>query len=129
MDEPLSNLDAKLRIYMRAKLKRLQKELGVTTAYVTHEQVEAMTMADKIAIMNQGVLQQVGTAFEVFNSPSNLFVTGFIGSPPMNFINCILKEEDDSYYLDAGAFALSIPISLGKIINEEALSSEVILGR
>ncbi|MEM2939083.1 MAG: ABC transporter ATP-binding protein [Candidatus Bathyarchaeia archaeon] len=128
MDEPLSNLDAKLRIYMRAELKRLQKELGVTTVYVTHDQVEAMTMADKIAIMNQGVLQQVGTAFEVFNNPSNLFVAGFIGSPPMNFINCILKEEDGSYYLDAGAFALSIPISLGKIINEESSSSEVILG-
>lgn len=128
MDEPLSNLDAKLRIYMRAELKRLQKELGVTTIYVTHDQVEAMTMADKIAIMNQGVLQQVGTAFEVFNSPSNLFVAGFIGSPPMNFINCTLKEENGSYYLDAGAFAMSIPASLGKIIGEKSSSSEVILG-
>jgi len=128
MDEPLSNLDAKLRIYMRAELKRLQKELGVTTIYVTHDQVEAMTMADKIAIMNQGVLQQVGTAFEVFNNPSNLFVAGFIGSPPMNFINCTLKEENGSYYLDAGAFTVSISASLGKIISEKASSSEIILG-
>jgi multiple sugar transport system ATP-binding protein len=128
MDEPLSNLDAKLRIYMRAELKRLQKELGVTTVYVTHDQVEAMTMADKIAIMNQGILQQVGTAFEVFNNPSNLFVAGFIGSPPMNFINCTLKEEDGSYFLDAGAFTLPIATYIGKIINEKSSSSEVILG-
>ena len=84
MDEPLSNLDAKLRIYMRAELKRMQHELGVTTVYVTHDQVEAMTLAHRVAIMNQGVLQQVGSPREVYDKPSSLFVAGFMGSPPMN---------------------------------------------
>lgn len=128
MDEPLSNLDAKLRVYMRTELKRLQKELGVTTVYVTHDQVEAMTMADKIAIMNQGVLQQVGTASEVFYRPVNVFVAGFIGSPPMNFIDCTFKEENGSFCLDAGAFILPIASSVGRIIKEKITSTEVILG-
>lgn len=79
MDEPLSNLDAKLRLHMRVELKKLQKELGVTTIYVTHDQVEAMTMADDIAIMNSGALQQVGDANEIFRKPGNLFIAGFIG--------------------------------------------------
>jgi len=128
MDEPLSNLDAKLRVYMRTELKRLQKELGVTTVYVTHDQVEAMTMADKIAIMNQGTLQQVGTPSEVFNSPANVFVAGFIGTPPMNFIDCTLREEDGVYILDAGAFTLGISHSLGEVIKKKSTSTEVILG-
>jgi len=128
MDEPLSNLDAKLRVYMRAELKRMQKELGVTTVYVTHDQVEAMTMADEIAIMNLGLLQQLGNAFEVFHSPENLFVAGFIGSPPMNFLKCTLGEKDGSYLLDAGSFALPLTDALGKTIKEKATSSELILG-
>ncbi len=86
MDEPLSNLDAKLRGYMRAELKHMQHELGVTTVYVTHDQVEAMTLAHRVAIMDHGVLQQIGTPRDVYNSPANLFVAGFMGSPPMNFI-------------------------------------------
>jgi len=128
MDEPLSNLDAKLRVYMRAELKRLQKELGVTTVYVTHDQVEAMTMANKIAIMNSGVLQQVGKAYEIYHHPNNLFVAGFIGSPPMNFIECTFKEKDGSYFLDAGSFFLPLSDSISKIVNEKASSSELILG-
>ncbi|RLE52516.1 MAG: glycerol-3-phosphate ABC transporter ATP-binding protein, partial [Candidatus Methanomethylicota archaeon] len=84
LDEPLSNLDAKLRVVMRAELKRLQKELGVTTVYVTHDQAEAMTMADRIAVMKDGKVLQVGSPADVFNKPVNLFVAGFIGSPPMN---------------------------------------------
>ncbi len=86
MDEPLSNLDAKLRGYMRAELKRMQHTLGVTTVYVTHDQVEAMTLAHRIVVMDQGVLRQIGTPREVYDRPANLFVAGFIGSPPMNFI-------------------------------------------
>ncbi|RAO98424.1 glycerol-3-phosphate ABC transporter ATP-binding protein [Petrotoga sp. 9PW.55.5.1] len=86
-DEPLSNLDAKLRVQMRAELKKLQKRLEATVAYVTHDQVEAMTMADKIVIMNEGYIQQVGGPFEVYNNPANIFVAGFIGTPPMNFLN------------------------------------------
>ena len=86
MDEPLSNLDAKLRGHMRAELKHMQKTLGITTIYVTHDQIEAMTLAHRVAIMNDGVLQQLGTPKEVYSDPANLFVAGFMGSPPMNFI-------------------------------------------
>jgi multiple sugar transport system ATP-binding protein len=86
MDEPLSNLDAKLRLSMRAQLKHIQKKLQTTTVYVTHDQIEAMTLADRIAIMNKGKIQQLGTPDEVYNNPSNVFVAGFIGSPPMNLI-------------------------------------------
>jgi len=86
MDEPLSNLDAKLRGFMRAELKHMQHNLGVTTLYVTHDQIEAMTLAHRVAIINHGVLQQLGPPREVYNDPANLFVAGFMGSPPMNFI-------------------------------------------
>jgi len=103
MDEPLSNLDAKLRVYMRAELKKLQKELGITTIYVTHDQVEAMTMGDKIAILNEGVLQQIGTPDEIYFHPSNMFVAGFIGSPPTNFFDCNLIEGIPCT-LDTGEF-------------------------
>ena len=93
MDEPLSNLDAKLRGFMRAELKHMQHELGVTTIYVTHDQVEAMTLAHRIAIMEQGVLQQVGTPREVYDHPANLFVAGFMGSPPMNFLRGRIEND------------------------------------
>src|SRR5206468_9427397 len=83
MDEPLSNLDAKLRVHTRAELKGLQQQLGVTTVFVTHDQAEAMTMADRIAVMNLGRLQQVGTPDDVYDRPANLFVAQFMGSPPM----------------------------------------------
>jgi multiple sugar transport system ATP-binding protein len=86
MDEPLSNLDAKLRGHMRSELKHLQNELGVTTIYVTHDQIEAMTLAHRVAILNGGELQQLAPPREIYNDPANLFVAGFIGSPPMNFI-------------------------------------------
>src|SRR5689334_11683119 len=85
-DEPLSNLDAKLRVQMRAEISTLQKRLKTTTVYVTHDQIEAMTMGDRIAVMSKGELQQVGTPLEVYDQPSNLFVASFIGTPPMNFI-------------------------------------------
>lgn len=108
MDEPLSNLDAKLRVYMRAELKKLQKELGVTTVYVTHDQVEAMTMGDKVAILNEGLLQQTGTPDDIYSRPSNIFVAGFIGSPPTNFFDCnLLGGEPCS--LDAGEFGYPLP--------------------
>ncbi|WP_421695312.1 ABC transporter ATP-binding protein [Aestuariivirga sp.] len=86
MDEPLSNLDAKLRLTMRAQLKHIQRRLETTTVYVTHDQIEAMTLADRIAIMNKGKIQQLGTPDEVYNNPANVFVAGFIGAPPMNLI-------------------------------------------
>jgi multiple sugar transport system ATP-binding protein len=87
MDEPLSNLDAKLRVTMRAELKHLSRELKITTVYVTHDQIEAMTLADRVAVMKNGVIQQLGTPDEIYNDPANLFVAGFIGSPAMNLIN------------------------------------------
>jgi multiple sugar transport system ATP-binding protein len=86
MDEPLSNLDAKLRVQMRAELKHLQHELQVTTVYVTHDQIEAMTLAHRVAVMNKGVIEQLGTPKEIYNDPRTLFVAGFMGSPPMNLI-------------------------------------------
>ncbi|MGC8849714.1 MAG: ABC transporter ATP-binding protein [Candidatus Bathyarchaeia archaeon] len=127
LDEPLTNLDAKLRVHMRAELKRLQKELGQTAIYVTHDQLEAMTMADKIAVMNLGVLQQYDTPDNVYNHPENLFVAGFIGSPPMNFIECTLTEKDNHLYLDSGEFQLDIS-DLKEIVLEGAKGKEVILG-
>ena len=86
MDEPLSNLDAKLRVQMRTEVSRIQQRLGTTTVYVTHDQTEAMTLGDRVAVMRCGVLQQVGSPMELYNEPRNLFVAGFIGSPAMNFM-------------------------------------------
>jgi multiple sugar transport system ATP-binding protein len=92
MDEPLSNLDAKLRLTMRAQLKHIQRELETTTIYVTHDQIEAMTLADRIAIMDRGRIQQLGTPDDVYNNPANIFVAGFVGSPPMNLIKGRLEN-------------------------------------
>jgi multiple sugar transport system ATP-binding protein len=92
MDEPLSNLDAKLRVSMRAELKHLSRELKITTVYVTHDQIEAMTLADRVAVMKDGVIQQLGTPDEIYNDPHNLFVAGFIGSPAMNLIEGSISD-------------------------------------
>ena len=92
MDEPLSNLDAKLRVQMRAEIARLQNRLGTTTVYVTHDQTEAMTLGDRVVVMLAGVAQQIGTPEELYNSPANLFVAGFIGSPAMNFFPATLTD-------------------------------------
>ena len=94
MDEPLSNLDAQLRVHTRGELKRLQRELGVTTIYVTHDQAEAMTLADRVAIMRDGVLQQVGPPREIYDRPANRFVGGFLGSPGMNFLKGVLAATE-----------------------------------
>ena len=91
-DEPLSNLDAKLRGQMRTEILRLQRRLGVTTVYVTHDQTEAMTLGDRVAVLKKGVLQQVASPRELYEQPVNLFVAGFIGSPPMNFIPAVLRD-------------------------------------
>ena len=108
MDEPLSNLDAKLRVSMRAELARLQRDLRVTTLYVTHDQTEAMTMGDRIAVIRKGNLQQVGSPTELFNQPCNLFVAQFIGSPSMNLVETTLNQEDESVYADIGGQPLLI---------------------
>ena len=109
MDEPLSNLDAKLRVQMRADIAKLQREIGTTTLYVTHDQVEAMTMGDRVAVMSQGVLQQVDTPQRLYDHPSNLFVAGFIGTPPMNLIESTVVSENGSFALLVGE--QRIPIS------------------
>src|SRR5207248_4570515 len=96
MDEPLSNLDAKLRVQMRADIAHLQRELGTTTIYVTHDQVEAMTMGDRVAVMSQGVLQQVDTPQRLYDHPANLFVAGFIGTPPMNLLEGDVRMDGDA---------------------------------
>ena len=126
MDEPLSNLDAKLRVYMRTELKKLQKELGVTTIYVTHDQIEALTMGDRVAIMNDGVLQQFDPPSKVYSHPSNVFVAGFIGSPPTNFFDCKLIKEPANT-LDAGEFRYSIPEHTTKAM-EGITSDSCVLG-
>ncbi|ALV63592.1 MalK (Trehalose/maltose import ATP-binding protein) [Thermococcus sp. 2319x1] len=126
MDEPLSNLDAKLRVKMRAELKKLQRQLGVTTIYVTHDQVEAMTMGDRIAVMNQGVLQQVGSPDEVYDKPANTFVAGFIGSPPMNFLDASVTEDG---FVDFGEFRLKLLPDQFELLREKNLvGREVIFG-
>ena len=125
MDEPLSNLDAKLRTHMRTELKRIQIDLGVTTIYVTHDQAEAMTLGDRIAVMNDCIFQQIGTPEEVYDSPVNLFVAGFIGSPAMNFINGRL--EGSSFVSES--FQISLPASIVSKTKERSSDlSDIILG-
>ena len=102
MDEPLSNLDAKLRVQMRAEISQLQTDLGVTTVYVTHDQVEAMTMGDRVAVMRKGELQQVASPQELYDRPVNLFVGGFIGSPAMNLVEATLERKDGGVVAVAG---------------------------
>ncbi|MFQ6125050.1 MAG: ABC transporter ATP-binding protein [Candidatus Heimdallarchaeota archaeon] len=127
MDEPLSNLDAKLRVRMRAELKQLQKELKITTIYVTHDQVEAMTMGDRIAILRDGLLQQLGDPTEVFNKPINEFVAGFIGSPPMNFNETTIIERNGKIALDLSDFELPLPQHIGDMIRDR-VGSTVTMG-
>ena len=112
MDEPLSNLDAKLRVQMRASLIQLHERLGVTTVYVTHDQIEAMTLGDRVAVLRDGRLQQVDTPKRLFDSPVNLFVAGFIGSPAMNFVDAELSSDGDNGVLKFADHKLSIPGSL-----------------
>ncbi|MCX7592149.1 MAG: ATP-binding cassette domain-containing protein, partial [Fischerella sp.] len=115
MDEPLSNLDAKLRAETRAQIVKLQRQLGTTTIYVTHDQTEAMTMGDRIAILNQGQLQQVAHPLELYNRPANLFVAEFIGSPPMNFIPV---EFHAPLLITNGDFRLTLPEFWGNALQE-----------
>jgi len=128
MDEPLSNLDAKLRLYMRAELKKLQRQLGVTTIYVTHDQAEAMTMADRVTLMHRGRIQQVDMPFELFAHPNSVFVAGFIGSPPMNFISCTLAEVKGEAYLDSTSFRIPLERSMFEKVRANTSSSELIIG-
>ena len=109
MDEPLSNLDAKLRVQTRAELIKLHRRLGITTIYVTHDQVEAMTMGDRIAVLNNGIMQQCDTPLNLYNHPANMFVAGFIGSPAMNMVPVAVRAQGDSFVADAGSFQVELP--------------------
>jgi multiple sugar transport system ATP-binding protein len=124
MDEPLSNLDAKLRVETRANIARLHQRLGTTTVYVTHDQVEAMTMGDRIAVMRDGLLQQVGTPQDLYDHPNNVFVAGFIGSPAMNFATASISNGG----LTMGSQKLGMSGHLSELIQGRAQGSNVLLG-
>src|SRR6204780_210778 len=109
MDEPLSNLDAKLRVEMRLEISRIQRLLGVATLYVTHDQVEAMTMGDRVAVLRDGTLQQVDTPEELYDRPANEFVAGFMGSPPMNLVRCHARAGADRVELVFGSQSIELP--------------------
>jgi len=125
-DEPLSNLDAKLRVQMRSELKKLHLRLNATIVYVTHDQVEAMTMADKIVIMKDGVIQQIGSPFEVYHQPSNIFVAGFIGTPAMNFLN-VKVEKQGNLKLIAENFNVDVPEKFNDKLNSY-VGKEIVFG-
>ncbi|OCR22759.1 sugar ABC transporter ATPase [Pseudomonas syringae] len=126
-DEPLSNLDAKLRVEMRTEMKLMHQRLKTTTVYVTHDQIEAMTLGDKVAVMKDGIIQQFGTPKEIYNNPANLFVASFIGSPPMNFIPLRLQRKDGRLFalLDSGQARCELPMGMSDAGLEDR---EVILG-
>jgi multiple sugar transport system ATP-binding protein len=130
MDEPLSNLDAKLRVQMRSEIGLLQKRLGTTTVYVTHDQVEAMTMGDRVAVIRKGKLQQVDSPRNLYDYPVNLFVAGFIGSPSMNFIYGRLEGAGDNVYASFGPDKVKLDPSA--LASKKALSSyagkEIVIG-
>jgi multiple sugar transport system ATP-binding protein len=127
MDEPLSNLDAKLRVQTRVELKNLQKRLGTTTVYVTHDQAEAMTLADRVALMKEGAIQQVGSPVDVYSHPANKFVAGFLGSPTMNFMEGTLRASDSGAVFDCGDFSFAVHQSLANILGK-GVSKKLIYG-
>ena len=115
LDEPLSNLDAKLRLYMRVELRALQKKTGITTIYVTHDQAEAMSMGDRLAVMNAGRIIQVGSPDEVYSSPEDLFVAGFLGSPPMNLFEAKVEASGSSVTLHADGIMIKLDKAFGSV--------------
>ncbi len=127
LDEPLSNLDAKLRVQSRAEITKLHQRLGTTFIYVTHDQIEAMTMGTRICVLSEGEIQQVDTPHNLYNNPANVFVAGFIGSPSMNFFDGVLKPAGDELVVDVGAFQLNVPPQLAAPYRQHA-GRDVILG-
>ncbi len=126
-DEPLSNLDAKLRVEMRAELKSLHNRLKTTTIYVTHDQEEAMTLGERIVVMKDGQVQQVGTPLEVYGRPANLFVAGFVGSPPMNMLSGKVIRWDQGFYFDEGLAKILLPERLNDALRDH-VGKDVIMG-
>jgi multiple sugar transport system ATP-binding protein len=129
LDEPLSNLDAKLRAAMRTELTKIHQRVGTTFVYVTHDQVEAMTMATRIVVMKDGLIQQVDSPQNLYDNPVNLFVAGFIGTPQMNFINAQLEKKGDGIYLTFGSNSLKLPKAKAESEEiQEYIGKEVIAG-
>ena len=129
MDEPLSNLDAKLRNEMRAEIIKLRKRINTTFIYVTHDQTEAMTLGDRIVIMRDGYIQQIGTPQDVFNHPANLFVAGFIGMPVMNFFDAKLIREDNKFFVELGGYKVELsPEKEERLLKNDVQSQEITLG-
>jgi multiple sugar transport system ATP-binding protein len=126
-DEPLSNLDAKLRVQMRAEITKLHKKLGTTFVYVTHDQVEAMTMATRIAVINKGILQQLDSPQVLYDTPKNLFVAGFIGSPSMNFFPAKLRKDGDKIYVDGKEFSVALPAKRNEVFAPHA-GKDIVFG-
>jgi multiple sugar transport system ATP-binding protein len=127
MDEPLTFLDPKLRTQMRVELKTLQRRLGVTTIYVTHDQAEAMTMSDRITVLENGIKQQVGTPEEIYDKPENTFVAGFLGSPSINLFDCSYSDNNGTSILDTGMFKIDVSV-MRNIIEKKKSGNELILG-
>jgi multiple sugar transport system ATP-binding protein len=127
-DEPLSNLDAKLRVQTRAEISKLHQRLGTTFIYVTHDQVEALTMADRIAVMRDGVLQQVDSPQHLYDHPGNIFTAGFIGSPAMNFFSGTITGSTDEMYVDCGGVRIRLPQSEVAQLGQENIGREIIFG-
>ncbi|MFH1386903.1 MAG: ABC transporter ATP-binding protein [bacterium] len=127
MDEPLSNLDAKLRVQMRAELQRIHKKLEATIVYVTHDQIEAMTLGQRVAVILNGELQQLDEPLSVYDKPSNRFVAGFIGSPPMNFIKGIIRKIQDNYVFECEGFKFNVPADVDGLLAGH-VDKEVIFG-
>ena len=127
-DEPIAHLDAKLRAHMRSELKIMQRKLGTTMIYVTHDQLEALSMADRIAVMRDGVLQQLGTPSEIYNKPANQWVAGFIGEPAMNFLDCAIGTVEGRVGLHHSAFALPLPDEQRQALPDFSSESAVLLG-
>jgi len=128
MDEPLSNLDAKLRVATRAELIKLHQRLETTFVYVTHDQVEAMTMGTRIAVLKDGVLQQLDSPQNLYDHPANRFVAGFIGSPAMNFFEGRLAAEGDTLYVDMGSFRVRVPPQQAAVLRERSAPEEIVFG-
>ena len=118
MDEPLSNLDAKLRVQTRAELIKLHRTLGITTVYVTHDQTEAMTMGQRIAVLKDGLLQQIDTPMNLYRNPANQFVAGFIGSPTMNFVPVTVQSDGDAYFVEGKGLKMQLPGSINGAVKE-----------
>ena len=129
MDEPLSNLDAKLRVQMRTEISKLHHKLQTTFIYVTHDQTEALTMGTRIVVMKNGFVQQIDTPLNLYNKPCNMFVAGFIGSPQMNFVDCVATEKQGTVYLEFDGNAIKLPQGVAsKVKEKDCIGKEIVLG-